>query len=206
MGRIQANIETIMEKQQLRSHIKHLLRRIPASRHKQKSARACRNLVQTDNFQKASVVMLFMSFSHEIDAAQAIRAAWKAGKTVVVPKMSAHKKEMAPVKIMADNHEFSIEAAGLRNPIMTTDVPLESIELIVTPALGYDMAGNRLGRGGSYYDRFFANAKLKAHRCGLAFSEQLLEKVPVAHYDQPVHSLVTDEQVIDFDLDHERVA
>ena len=78
-------------------------------------------------------------------------------------------------------------------------MPLEDIDLVVTPALGFDGKGNRLGRGSSYYDRFFANAELKAARCGFAFAEQRVEAVPVAEHDEPVGFLVTDEGVTYFD-------
>jgi 5-formyltetrahydrofolate cyclo-ligase len=77
-------------------------------------------------------------------------------------------------------------------------VPYEDIDLVVTPALGFDRQGNRLGRGGSYYDRFFANTELKASRCGFAFTEQLVDSIPITEHDEPVDSLVTDEGIIYF--------
>ena len=55
-----------------------------------------------------------------------------------------------------------------------------------------------LGRGGSYYDRFFANKELKAPKCGFAFAEQVMESVPVTDHDMPVDFLVTDEEVLYF--------
>jgi len=64
--------------------------------------------------------------------------------------------------------------------------------------LGFDRQGNRLGRGGSYYDRFFANNQLKAHKCGFAFAEQLIDTIPVTEHDKPVDSLVTDNGVVFF--------
>lgn len=75
----------------------------------------------------------------------------------------------------------------------------EEIDLVVTPGLGFDREGNRLGRGGSYYDQFFANPELKARRCGFAFAEQLIGSVPVTEFDEPMDFLVTDEQVVYFD-------
>jgi len=77
-------------------------------------------------------------------------------------------------------------------------MPLEEIDLVVAPALGFDGKGNRLGRGSSYYDRFFANDGLKAARCGFAFAEQRVDSIPVAEHDEPVDFLVTDEEVIYF--------
>jgi 5-formyltetrahydrofolate cyclo-ligase len=96
---------------------------------------------------------------------------------------------------------FSEEVGGLRNPITGAPVPFEDIDLVVTPGLGFDRKGNRLGRGGSYYDRFFTNKDLKAMKCGFAFAEQVLETVPVMEHDIPVNMLVSDEEVLYFDKD-----
>jgi 5-formyltetrahydrofolate cyclo-ligase len=73
--------------------------------------------------------------------------------------------------------------------------------MVVAPGLGFDRKGNRLGRGGSYYDRFFTNKELKAPKCGFAFSEQVVETVPVTEHDVPVGMLVTDEEVLYFGKD-----
>jgi len=86
----------------------------------------------------------------------------------------------------------------VRNPIAGVPVPFEDIDLVVTPALGFDCNGNRLDRGGCYYDRFFANEKLKALRCGFGFAEQFVDSIPVAEHDEPVDFIVTDEGIIYF--------
>jgi len=77
-------------------------------------------------------------------------------------------------------------------------MPIKDIDLVIAPALGFDRKGNRLGRGGSYYDRFFANEELKAPRCGFAFAEQVVDLVPVTEQDKPVDFLVTNDEVIYF--------
>ena len=105
---------------------------------------------------------------------------------------------MIPVQIHSLETGFSTGASGLRNPIAGVPVPFEDIDLVVTPALGFDKNGNRLGRGGSYYDRFFAHETLKAHKCGFAYAEQIIDFIPVNEYDKPVDSLVTDNGVMFF--------
>ena len=106
---------------------------------------------------------------------------------------------MIAVQINSLETGFSTASSGLRNPISGLPVPFGEIDLVVTPGLGFDKNGNRLGRGGSYYDRFFANDELKADRCGFAFAEQLLDSIPVAEHDEPVEILVTDEEIIYLD-------
>ena len=117
---------------------------------------------------------------------------------MAVPKISWQQRHMIPVQINSLETDFSTGVAGLRNPVTGMPMPFEEIDLVVTPALGFDRKGNRLGRGGSYYDGFFANEQLKACRCGFAFAEQLIESVPVTPTDESVDFLVTDEEVLYF--------
>jgi 5-formyltetrahydrofolate cyclo-ligase len=142
--------------------------------------------------------MMFLSLPHEVDTSEAILHAWQLGKAVAVPKISWQQRHMIPVQINSLETGLSTGASGLRNPTAGLPVPFEEIDLVVTPGLGFDKKGNRLGRGGSYYDRFFANEKLKAVRCGFGFTEQLLDSIPVTEHDEPVEVLVTDEGIIYF--------
>ena len=187
-----------MDKERLRISLRESLLEMTAEQRSKKSKEACRNLISTPQFQDTSVVMMYLSLPHEVDTSEAILSAWQLGKTVLVPKVSWQQRHMIPVQINSLETDFSTEASGLRNPITGVPMPLEDIDLVVTPALGFDGKGNRLGRGSSYYDRFFANAELKAARCGFAFAEQRVETVPVAEHDEPVDFLVTDEEVIYF--------
>ena len=82
------------------------------------------------------------------------------------------------------------------NPLGGVPIPFGQIDLVVAPGLGFDRGGNRLGRGGSFYDRFFANKEVVASRCGLVFAEQVVDSIPTTESDEPVHFLVTDEEVI----------
>jgi 5-formyltetrahydrofolate cyclo-ligase len=187
-----------MDKAQLRRTLLNRLHAMPSEQRNEKSRKACQNLVSIEPFQRASTVMMFVSLPHEVDTSEAILHAWQLGKIVAVPKISWEQRHMIPVQIQSLETGFSTGASGLRNPIAGVPVPFEDIELVVTPALGFDNKGNRLGRGGAYYDRFFANNELTALRCGFAFSEQLVDAVPVTEHDRPVDMLVTDEGIVHF--------
>lgn len=187
-----------MDKAQLRRKLQNRLLAIPSEQRSEKSRKACRNLVSISQFQSASTVMMYLSLPHEADTSEAILHAWQLGKIVAVPKISWQQRHMMPVQIHSLETGFSTSSSGLRNPIAGVPMPFEDIDLVVTPALGFDRKGNRLGRGGSYYDRFFANPELKASRCGFGFAEQLVEAIPVTEHDEPVDFLVTDEEIIYF--------
>ena len=187
-----------MDKAELRLKLKNNLLNIDEKRRIEKSRQACENLTALTQFQEAETVMLYLSLPYEIDTSEAILHCWQSGKTVAVPKISWEQRHMIPVQIHSLETGFSTGSSGLKNPISGVPVPFEDIDLVVTPALGYDRNGNRLGRGGSYYDRFFAHDALKAHKCGFAYSEQIVDFIPTNDYDRPVDSLVTDNGVMFF--------
>jgi 5-formyltetrahydrofolate cyclo-ligase len=187
-----------MDKQQLRQQTRAQLCRLSGQQRVDKSQKACKNLVETPEFRNANTIMAYLSLQHEADTAPFILYAWQHSKTIAVPKISWQQRHMIPVVINSLETGIATEIGGLRNPVTGVPVPLEDIDLIVTPGLAFDNKGNRLGRGGSYYDRFFQNEKLHAIKCGFAFSEQLMEDVPVLEHDRPVDMLVTEEDVTYF--------
>ena len=192
------NKDMLMDKALLRRQLKSCLLAMPEKQRSEKSQLICKNLISTTQFQNAETVMMYLSLPYEADTSEAILHCWQLGKVVAVPKISWEQRHMIPVQINSLDTGFSTGASGLRNPIAGAPVPFEEIDLVVTPALGFDKKGNRLGRGGSYYDRFFANTTLKAHKCGFAFKEQLVDSIPVSEHDMPVDSLVTDDGIIVF--------
>jgi 5-formyltetrahydrofolate cyclo-ligase len=187
-----------MDKAQLRRKIMDCLLAISPQQRSEKSRKACENLVSTAQFQEASTVMMFVSLPHEVDTSEVILHAWQLGKVVAVPKISWQQRHMIAVQINSLETGFSTSASGLRNPISGVPVPFGEIEMVVTPMLGVDKKGNRLGRGGAYYDRFFAHPELEAVKCCLGFEEQVFDSIPTTDHDISVDMLVTDEQVTYF--------
>lgn len=185
-----------MTKDELRSQLRSRLLALSPEQRKNKSKMACRNLVSTQQFQDASIIMMYLPLPHEVDTSEAIVRAWQLGKTVAVPKISWQQRHMIPVGIDSLETGFSTSANGLRNPTAGVPIPFGDIDLVVAPALGFDVHGNRLGRGGAFYDRFFANEELNASRCGFAFVEQVVDQIPIGEGDECIDFLVTDSGVI----------
>lgn len=185
-----------MKKAQMRDQLKDRLQALTVEQRRDKSDRACQRLVATSDFQGASTVMLFLSLPDEIDTASAVDAAWHAGKIVVVPKIVWRDRHMEAVMVASWQEDFNVSPSGLRCPAQTRTVAADTIDLVVTPGLGFDEQGQRLGRGGAFYDRFFQREDLHATRCGFAFEEQILAAVPTVPHDQSVDCVITDERVI----------
>lgn len=185
-----------MDKAELRQNLRNGLSEISSEMRRQKSLQACSNLVSLAMFKDASTVMIFLSLPYEVDTTEAIEQAWSLGKTVAVPRISWKQKAMDAVQFESFQEEISVSAFGLRTPVSQVVVPLEEVDLVVAPGLGFDLQGNRLGQGGGYYDRFLCHPQLKAHRCGFAFDQQVVPCVPCEDTDQAMEFLVTDKQSV----------
>jgi 5-formyltetrahydrofolate cyclo-ligase len=56
--------------------------------------------------------------------------------------------------------------------------------VVITPGLAFDKEGGRLGRGGGYYDRFFARGRMvEATKVGVCWTLQIGDLVPVESHD-----------------------
>jgi 5-formyltetrahydrofolate cyclo-ligase len=164
----------------------------PAQRHA-KSIAACSLLSATSDFDAARVVMLYLSTPEEVDTAPLALRCWQSGKQVVVPKVSWDQRRMLPVEISSLQTGLTNSSGlGIREPIAGKPIPVDLIDLVVVPGLGFDANGYRIGRGMGFYDRFLAQADFVGRSCGLGFEEQLVDHLPVLDHDVALSMLVTD--------------
>ncbi|HVX44433.1 MAG TPA: 5-formyltetrahydrofolate cyclo-ligase [Mycobacteriales bacterium] len=66
---------------------------------------------------------------------------------------------------------------------------LRQAGLVIVPALAVDRRGNRLGRGGGFYDR--ALVGVTAPIVALLHDGEVLERVPAEPHDRPVDAVIT---------------
>ncbi|HEY2588290.1 MAG TPA: 5-formyltetrahydrofolate cyclo-ligase [Tepidisphaeraceae bacterium] len=179
----------------IRRRLREMLAAVSETERHQKSLAACSLVAATPEFAAARVVMLFLSTPTEIDTASLALKCWQAGKTVVVPKVSWDQRRMLPVEISSLNAGMAITGPGVREPISGQPIPVDFIDLVVVPGLGFTPSGHRIGRGMGFYDRFLAQPEFLGVSCGLGFEEQVIEELPVLDHDMPLGMLVTDRGI-----------
>jgi len=179
-----------------RKQIRQVLARISPETAAEKSRLACEALVGLEEFVRAGVVMLYMPIRGEIDTAPIIARAWRDGKTVLLPKVRSRDGDMIAVPYRTLDDPMVLGRYNIREPAENEPWPADGIDLVVVPALAYDRRGNRLGKGGGYYDRFLGQDGMHATTCGLVFAEQMIESVRVQAHDRQVPLVVTDREVL----------
>lgn len=98
---------------------------------------------------------------------------------------------------------------SVRAPVREPEGPrrtfrdLPGVALVVVPALGVDRAGQRIGQGGGYYDRFLAqhpSGPEAVPRLGMVFRSEVLPAgtIPAEPHDQPLDGVFTPDGVLCF--------
>ncbi|MDR2672691.1 MAG: 5-formyltetrahydrofolate cyclo-ligase [Coriobacteriales bacterium] len=67
----------------------------------------------------------------------------------------------------------------------------QHIRLVLLPLVAFDERCYRLGYGQGYYDRYLAHPQLSASCWGLAFNEQLIQRIPHQNHDVPLNAVLT---------------
>ena len=190
-------VESPQSKGTLRSRMRALLAAMSDEARHEGAAAASQRLIQLESLKHARVVMLYMPLATEVDLTQVAIRCFQNGQTVCVPKVDWQRRDMAPVEVTSfDDHVMETDEHGLRSPRSSRPILPELLDLVVVPGLAFDPQGNRLGRGGGYYDRFLRRLRPAATAVGLAFDRQIIDEVTADDRDISVELIVTDRRVI----------
>jgi 5-formyltetrahydrofolate cyclo-ligase len=185
-----------MTKQLARDEARAAIRALDAGALARASARLCEFVIDADCFRAASVVMGYLPIAGEIDVRGVLQAGIGAGKTVCLPRVLADKTGMVPVAVRDLATDTSPGVFRIPEPhAQTPAVPLANVELILVPGLAFTPRGDRLGRGGGFYDRLLGAKTCAATRIGVCHSALLRERLPVEVHDVPVHAVATDSGI-----------
>jgi 5-formyltetrahydrofolate cyclo-ligase len=182
-------------KKQVRQHLRQVMDGIPSDELQRRSSLACSQLIASPVYRRSDVMMVFLSLPREVDTTPLVLHAWRDGKRVLAPKVNWEQRRMLPIEIVSLTDNISEGQMGLREPAEGTPFSVEQIDLVVVPGLGFDLEGNRIGRGRGFYDRFLTHEGWNGTSCGLALEVQVVERVPMSEHDATVDMLVTDAAV-----------
>ena len=101
--------------------------------------------------------------------------------------------------ILIDDETIMIDNKfGIPEPLSGFTLEPELIDLVFVPLLGFDEAGNRVGYGKGYYDKFLATCRQDVVIIGLSFLEAVKEIVDTDPWDVPLHYCITPNRVYEF--------
>ncbi|MDI6871818.1 MAG: 5-formyltetrahydrofolate cyclo-ligase [Bacillota bacterium] len=166
--------------------------------------------------QGARVIALYLALPDEVPTLPLInRLRRRDNPPLLVAPVILPERRMAMYPLPPDLSELRPGPFGVPEPPTAgcQPVPLESLEVLVVPAVAFDLEGHRLGYGAGYYDRYLAPLKVQKAvdpasppafpapasgrplLIGLAFAHQLLPAIPAADHDLEVDLIVTEAEV-----------
>ena len=183
--------ESIPEtKAALRQRLRERLKAMPPVERATGSANLCGLLREQSLWKQARCVLFYAALSDEVDVWPLLEVAIAEGKIVTLPRYRSEQECYGAARLQNLGNDTKSGEFGIREP--TADcagVPLNQLDLILVPGVGFDLTGRRLGRGKGYYDRLLTG--VRGAKCGLAFEKQIVMAIPVEPHDIVLDYIVT---------------
>ncbi len=147
----------------------------------------------------AKAVLTFLPLPHEPDLTDFARSLLHRGVAVCLPRVDWDAGVFYAAQVSSVDEGLEIRRYNVPEPM--ADAPRidpDSLDVVLAPALAFDRVGMRLGHGAGMYDRFLAQAGLRAWMCGVGFESQLVANLPAGPNDQKLDAVATDRRLLLF--------
>lgn len=165
-------------RKQIRAGLKQKRNGLSQAQVQQWSAEICKNIETHPWFVQAKTVCFYYPLGKEADLRPLAETAWSMGKKTAFPRVTGREMQFYQADSFAEFEEGSFH---VMEPAGNREIYQEEA-LVLTPGLGFDRQGARIGYGGGYYDRYFAGHPHK-YKLGVAYAMQLVEKLHSKEYD-----------------------
>lgn len=180
-------------KQELRAILKERRASIEPAQREELDRAIISHVAASPLFEGASMLLIYAPMKGEINLLPLARLARERGIPIAFPR--SHTEDCTVTfHILTPDARLSAGAYGIAEP--PEDAPLcvpDENALCILPGLSFDRAGNRLGYGKGYYDRFLADFPGKT--VGAVYSHLMLKSVPTDAHDKPVMHLATEHGI-----------
>ena len=185
---------------QLRIRILEERKKLSLADRQEMGRRVIETLATLPIFKEHQIVLIYCNYQSEVATLPLLHRCLAEGKTVCVPLAVPECSRLLTVAITDPLLDLAPGYKGIPEPVPSLResrvLSPECLDVVIVPGVVFDRAGNRLGYGGGYYDRFLAQVAPQAIRIGLAYSGQLVDRIPALPHDVPMDVLVTEKEVL----------
>ncbi len=184
----------LQQRRQIREQMRETRNKLTALEQAQAEQRVTEQALALIKQRQARHVALYLSFDGEISTALLIRQLWMQHIQVYLPVLHPFCRGHLLFLRYWQESAMTRNKFGIIEPHLNVlDVlPSNQLDIIFTPLVAFDKAGNRLGMGGGFYDRTLQHWRQKhfipvglAHRC------QQVEALPTESWDIPLAQILT---------------
>ena len=139
---------------------------------------------------KKKIIGGYYSYNYEADVMPILEKFEKMKYIISLPKVG--KNSSMNFFIWSTKDPLNINRYGIPEPITNKII---YPDILLVPLVAYDKNCNRIGYGGGFYDRYIKKIKKikKVLTIGLAFSYQMIKKIPIEKNDIKLDFIITEK-------------
>ncbi len=187
------------EKSSLRAQMRQAMESLTEEESQRKAEALAERVLAWAPMASARRVMVYLSMVGEAGTGALIERLLEADISVVGPRVDWDARPISPAEIgdvMTDVVEGRL---GVPEPAPhAPGVAIETVDVVLVPALAFDLRGFRLGRGAGFYDRFLADTRRRGLSLGYGFEAQVAPRVPTEPHDARLDALATERRLLEF--------
>ena len=182
-----------MTREEIRSEVRKKRQAVSGIHVAEMSLRICEKIVALPEYLKARRILCYAALPEEVQTQGVLWAIHRSGRELYLP-VRRQDGGMDAVRVTEDT-PLKPDHLGIDTPLSGEVLPPEELDLVLAPGIAFDRAGNRLGFGKGYFDRFLARCRCPA--VGLAYELQLVGAIEAKPHDVPMGKIVTERAVYD---------
>ncbi|MDR1955423.1 MAG: 5-formyltetrahydrofolate cyclo-ligase [Treponema sp.] len=184
----------MISKAALRKTMKARLESLPPEQFHAEGVQVASRIRNMPIWSQYETILFYLSMKIEIDTEPLLETAFLDKKRIFVPKVAGD--ELHFFRIYGISGPWQYGAFDIREP--QTERPEDLLQnqdfpaLIIVPGVAFTPAGERMGHGRGYYDRFFAQLdaqKLAYCTLGICMEAQVVPEVPTEPWDKKMDAL-----------------
>ena len=189
-------------RQELRSQMRKQRRTLSVHERKRYSLQIAKRIAKTPLFRNSNRIAFYIARDGELDLWPLMQIAWKMKKHCYLPILSPPFQQHLYFGRYEEGDPLIPNQFSIPEPKVSPRQWRKGrrLDLVLTPLVAFDAAGNRLGMGGGYYDRTFAYLRNHRHLqkpklVGVAYAFQQVPHLESARWDVPLSSIVTPKNI-----------
>jgi 5-formyltetrahydrofolate cyclo-ligase len=175
-------------KLEIRREVRRRIKELDAAARASAASKIFSTIELGEPFRRARCIAFFASMGDEVPTSEALLRWRDMGKHIVVPRVEGDIMRFYDY----DPATMQTGAFGIEEPMGDTEIDPAAIDLIIVPARAFTTKGDRLGRGGGYYDKYMSREGFAAYKIGIAFSCQIFDSLPTLPHDIVVDEVITE--------------
>ena len=182
-----------LEKNKIRQEILKKRNNLSTEEVEKKSDLIIQNLEKF--IKNAENIMIFMDMKNEVRITKLMELYPE--KSFFIPKITDSKNREMKINKYEEN-ELVLHKFGYYESYSSDFYNENILDIVIVPAVVFDLEKNRIGFGGGYYDTFLKKIRRENKKVlfiGICYDFQIIEKVPAEEHDVVLDFVVSESRI-----------